>query len=290
MKGSVTGFCSPEDIRIPEEMLAVEVSAAEVEDALRRLSLRYAAQTQVQSAQWGDIITCRVDASAYPDGRAILLYTGLEIPEAEDAVSSVVGRRVGETFTAELAGQMVQLTVEKCVRLAPAEVTDDLVAAQGLEGVRTVADYRRYTAGQLRDAQITEKSKMTVGWLVDQMMEGSTFAYDAEELDAYLSAHMADYQAECEADGVEISEEEIRREMVGQFKQGWLAEAYCEHCGIRIDMEAVTEQAKQMAEMMSLMGEETPDWETLLAETLRSAYCIELFTDLEKRVKAKMGD
>lgn len=289
MKGTVTRLCSPEDICIPEELLTVEVSAAEVEDALRRLSLRYAEKTRTQTVEKGDVVTCRADAADYPDGRSILLYTGLDIPGAEAAVQAVLGMQVGASFSAELAGKTVRLTITENVRLCPAEITDGLVASLGLEDVRTVADYRRYTREKLRDAQITEKSKMTVGWLADQMLEGSTFAYDEAALEAYLSAHMAEYQAECEADGVEISEAEIRSGMITQFRQGWLAEAYCQHCGIRIDQSAVAEQTDQMLEMMQLMGENVPDRETVLEDTRRSAYCIEMFAALEKRVKAKMG-
>lgn len=288
MKGSVTRLCSPDEIQIPDEMLAVEVSPAEVEDALHRLSLRYAEQTEVQTAEKGDIVTCRADTASYPDGRAILLYTGLDIPGAENAVRRVLGRQTGETFSAALADKAVQLTIERCVRLTPANLTDALIAAQGLDGVRTVEDYRRYTAEQLRNARITEKSKFAVGWLVDQMLEGSDFAYDAAEMDACLSAHMDEYLAECRADGVTLSEEEIRSAMVGQFKQGWLAEAYCRANGIGIDMVAVQEQTRQMLEMMHLMGEAVPDQEAALEETVRSAYCIELFTGLEKLVKEKM--
>lgn len=289
MKGTVTRLCSPDHIRIPDEMLSVEVNPAAVEDALRRLSLRYAAQTHTRIVEKGDVVICRADAADYPDGRGILLYTGLDIPGAEEAVRAVLGQQVGASFSAALAGRTVRLTITENVRLCPAEITDGLVASIGLEDVLTVVDYRRYTREKLRADQSTEKCKLAVGWLVTQMLEGSTFAYDEAALEAYLSAHMAEYQAECEADGVEISEAEIRSGMIAQFRQGWLAEAYCQHCGIGIDQSAVAEQTDQMLEMMQLMGENVPDRETVLEDTRRSAYCIEMFAALEKRVKAKMG-
>ena len=289
MKGIVTKLCSLDDIRIPEEMLTVTVDPAEVEDALRRLSLRYAEQTKTQTVEQGDLVTCRADATSYPDGRNILLYTGLDSPGAAEAVQAVLGQPVGASFNVELAGKPVQLTIEQNVHLIPAVVTDALVASMGLENVQTVAAYRQHVQEKLRADQITEKSKMAVGWLVTQMMEGSTFAYDEAELDAYFSEHMTEIRAEYQSYGMEASEDDIRRDMTEQIKQSWLAQAFCQSRGIEIDQASIEEETDQMLEMMSLMGEKVPDRETALEETLRNAYSMELFTGLEKLVKEKMG-
>lgn len=48
----------------------------------------------------------------------------------------------GESFETELVGKKVQLTVNKIVRRTPAEVTDELVAGMGVEGVSTIDEYR----------------------------------------------------------------------------------------------------------------------------------------------------
>lgn len=289
MKGTVTRLCSPENIRIPDEMLSVEVDPAAVEDALRRLSLRYAAQTHTQTVTMGDVVTCRADAADYPDGRSILLYTALDIPGAEEAVQAVLGQQVGASFCAALAGKTVRLTIAENVHLCPAEITDALVASIGLENVSTVADYRRYTREKLHADQTTERCKMTVGWLVTQMLEGSTFAYDEAELETYLSAHMAEIQAEYQSYGMEATEEDIRAEMTEHFKQAWLAEAYCQQQGIAIDRAAIEDETDQMLEMMRLMGESVPDRASALEDALLNACIMALYTGLEKLVKEKMG-
>ncbi len=53
-----------------------------------------------------------------------------------------LGMNSGESFETELVGKKVQLTVNKIVRRTPAEVTDELVAGMGVEGVSTIDEYR----------------------------------------------------------------------------------------------------------------------------------------------------
>ena len=120
MKGSVSKLCDVDRIAIPEELLEVKIDEACVEDGLKALSLRYAAETAADTVEAGDIVHCRADKAAYPDGRTVLLFTGTEIPGAEAAAANAIGKRVGDVFAAQLLEKNAELCVEKIVRRIPA--------------------------------------------------------------------------------------------------------------------------------------------------------------------------
>lgn len=113
MKASVIRLCDMDKIAIPPELLKVELDEQKVTDAVARLSLRYAAEIEAETAEMGDIVHCRPDATGYPDGRDILLYTDMALPGAEKAAKAAIGKRVGEGFDAVVADKTVQLTVSK---------------------------------------------------------------------------------------------------------------------------------------------------------------------------------
>ena len=74
MKGIVKKLCDIDGIAIPAEMLEVHVDDKQVEQAIERLSLRYAKECPAETAQNGDLVRCHAEAG---DGRPILLYPGM---------------------------------------------------------------------------------------------------------------------------------------------------------------------------------------------------------------------
>lgn len=71
MKGIVKKLCDIDGIAIPAEMLEIHVDDKQVEQAIERLSLRYAKECPAETAQNGDLVRCHAEAG---DGRPILLY------------------------------------------------------------------------------------------------------------------------------------------------------------------------------------------------------------------------
>ena len=74
MKGIVKKLCDIDGIAIPAEMLEVHVDDKQVEQAIERLSLRYAKECPAEAAQNSDLVRCHAEAG---DGRPILLYPGM---------------------------------------------------------------------------------------------------------------------------------------------------------------------------------------------------------------------
>ena len=289
MNGYVSKLCDINSIAIPEELLHVEADEQAVETQVRALSLRCAEETEAERVETGDIVHCKADAASYPDGRTILLFTGTAVPGAEEAAKAALGKNVGDAFTAALAGKTVELTVEKIVRRVPVEVTDAVIAALGIDGVTTVAGYRDHVRAKAVADQQMENTKMITANFLRELVANSSFVYDETALEQYLQEHMAQFVAECAEMGEEVPEEEIRSSVLDQMKQNWVAEAFCKSRGIEIDKAAIEEQADQMMEMMSLMGEEAPD----RAELIEMAYqgeCLNgLIDGINEIIAEKMG-
>lgn len=290
MKGKVTKLCDIASINVPEEFSQDSVDTQQVERELQSLSFRYADKITAETVKKGDIVYCAADNKSYPDGRSILLYTALNIPGAEEAEAAVTDKKIGDSLTVTLNGKQVQLTVERIIRLVPAEVNDKLIASIGIENVLTVEDYREYiTAKMLADAQM-ESRKMAMHDIMLQMIENSEFEYDASDVDAYLAGQLDMIEADCKSSGMEMpTQEELREGVLEQLKQAWLAEEICRINNIEIDREAVEADADQMIEMMNIMGEPVPEREEMIEESMRNAYVMRLFEYVDKLLTEKTG-
>ena len=290
MNGSVTKLYDINSIEIPAQLLETHVDEAVVEAQLNQLSLRYAEEHEAECAELGDVVHCTTDA--YPDGRTVLLYTATALPGAEEAAQAALGKRTGDTFSAPLAGKTVALTVEKVLRREPVEVNDALIAGFGIEGVTTVDGYRAYLREKNLADQKLEQSKAVVRYVMDKMVENTTYSYDEAELEQYIAKSMEEFRAqaaEMDMGMEEVPEEEMRAGIIYQVKQSWMAKAFCQKIGQEPDMAEIEAEADQMLEMMSLMGEETQDREELI-EMSRENACLDVFFGyVDQMISARMG-
>lgn len=119
INGSVSKLYDIDSIAIPAELLALCVDEQQVEQSVRQPALRYASEAPADAVQPGDVVRCRADAASYPDGRTILLFPGMALPGAEAAEQAVLGRGVGDEFSAPLCGRNAVLTVEGITRRTP---------------------------------------------------------------------------------------------------------------------------------------------------------------------------
>lgn len=290
MKGVVKKLFDLENVRIPKEMTEISVDPQQVEAEVNSLSLRYANQTAVQTADSGDIVYCAADAQSYPDGRTVLLYTAMDIPGAQEAAQAVIGKSVGDCVATSINEKAVTLTVEKIIRLIPAQLNDELVASISIDGVSTVEGYRSHvTEKKLADARM-ESHKMAVSEAMNQIIGGSEFEYDEADVESYLDENLDEIKAEYEANDMELpSRDELCEAMLYQLKQGWAAEEFCRRNNIEIDREAAEEEADQMIEMMTLMGENVPSREVMIEESLRNFCVMALFEGIDKFLTEEQG-
>ena len=291
MNGTVTKLCNIDSIAIPQEMLELHVDEGTLETEIQKLSLRCARKRSAETVEMGDVVYCRGDKEAYPDGRTILLYPATALPGAEEAAKAALGKKKGDSFQASLMEKNVTLTVEKILRREPVEVNDALIAGLGIDGVKNLTEYRNYLRGKALADLKMERSKEIIRYLMDQMEAGSAFAYDEAEMEAYFRSVEQEYAAQgpMEDDGPAMDPQELRAVVISQTKQGWLAEAFCRDRGIAIDEAQAQAEADQMAEMASLMGEMPQGREELLAMARQNQCFAALFEHLDRIVNEKMG-
>lgn len=290
MKGVVTKLCGFDSVEIPEELLCVCIDGEQIDRELQSLSLRYAQQTPVQTAQKGDIVYCTADIDSYPDKRDIILYTALNIPGAEDAAEAVLAKSVGDSFDTVLNGKNVKLSVKKVIRLFPAEINDELISSLKIDGVETVEDYRVYIEAKRRADAETEQRKMAVNEVMDQIVAGSEFEYDEADADEYIEDNLDEIEADYRDSDMELPPmDELRAEFIENSKRYWVSEEYCRINNIAIDRTQAAEEADRMIEMMTLMGERVPEREQMIEEAIGNACAIEFYRIIDKFVEEKMG-
>jgi FKBP-type peptidyl-prolyl cis-trans isomerase (trigger factor) len=287
MNGFVTKLYDVDSITIPAEYLKTQVDAQAIEDEIKALSLRCAQETKADQVAEGDLVRCKADQASYPDHRTILLFTGVQLPGAEEVSKAAVGKHPGDVFTASLAGKTAQLTVEEIIRRVPVPVNDATVASLGMEGVTTVEAYRAYLTEKAEKEQKQEQNKQIMRHYMDAMVNGSQYSYDESEMTAYVAKMKAE-ALERDPATAEMGDERITESIVYQCKQQWLAEAICKEQGTTPAQEEIEQYADQMAEMFQMVGEAVPGHEELL-EMAKNELCIEpMFEYLNQLIQKKV--
>ena len=289
MNGVVNRLYDIDSIVIPEELLAVSVDETQVEKQVQTLSVRYAKESPADVAVCGDLVCCRADADSYPDGRQILIYTGMCLPGAEKAKEAVIGKRAGDMVVTELTNRPMTLTIEKVIRRTPVEVDDALIAGMGIEGVTTVEEYKAYIREKLTKDLQMENGKAITAYYLQQMTENSTYSYDEKAMDAYIDGLMDEYAKEAQEMGETVTPEEIKEGVIAQEKQMWMIEAFCKEKELPVDLSSVREDTDRMIEMMELMGEEIPDREEMEEAARQDAYFTAFLEFIDQLVAKKTG-
>ena len=287
IEGKVIRLCDIDSIVIPDDMKGVTVDEGQIEKDIQALSIRYAKESQAENVQSGDIVYCKADEESYPDGRTVIIYTGMDIPGAGKAVGDVANKHVGDTFETEISGKAVKLMVDKIVRRVPVPVTDDLIASMGIDGVITVDGYREYATEKTRRDLEMENDKMIIAHYIDAMVDGSTYEYDEKVMDEYVKSGMEQFEQEYQDEEYDASPEEIRDGIIFQTKQMWMAKEFCRQKGLEVDAVSVAEETDKMIEMMELMGEDVPDREEMLEMNIQDEYFNKFIEYVQKKIEGK---
>lgn len=252
---------------VPEEMTKWKVTDTQVEEQLEVLRRLTAVETEAETVEKGDCVCCSCSAGALK-GRTVLIYPGMNLPGAEAAEEAVLSAKPGSEFTVELNGEAV-LKVEKIVHRVPAEISDDLAKAQGIEGVETLDDYRawyRKTTGETQRAQVLQQIK---NYILDEVAKYSEFEYDEAEVNGWIEEQMQmqlAFEAEQTGMPAEMSEEE--RQGMSEFiflnmTRVTVMEQICENHGFTFTADMFVDEVK------SLIGD-MPGMEDMVQEYAES--------------------
>lgn len=169
--------------------------ASEVNNDVQRDLLSHRRLTDCDTVAAGDTVTVCLEGSTPRYQRKALPLTvgkGLFDPALEAAL---VGRAVGERFSAPSAEGPVPATVLQCCRRIVPELNDAFVLSLDLEGVSTVAQYRTQLEDHYRQFYHEGYVDFFAQDLFNRMCEHSRWALDEAEM-AELNARWHALQAE----------------------------------------------------------------------------------------------
>ncbi len=186
MKSTITKLYDYKQAVIPAELLNWHVPDEEITAQLETLSHNHAYEMEPETVQTGDSVACRSEsAAARWDRETLLLFPGRGLCDSA-LENACVGARVGECRTVSTPEGEVTLTVRRILRRANMPVCDELVQAEHIDGVNTVADYRSWFRAQREDFYRMQAKYQSANFLLDQVKQHSEISIDQEEKDAWM--------------------------------------------------------------------------------------------------------
>ncbi len=218
-------------LKVPEELGRWHISDSEIEAELEALAKDHSGEGETDGEiQDGDCVRCICTKTSKEnwEGRAVLLYPGRKLPGAEEAEEAVLGRKSGEEFECKVKDVVLNLRIERAVRLQVMQVCDELMEKAGILGVRTVEDYYRWYHEQ-HDKERKDKACIRIAqyWL-EEMSKRSDFDIDEEEKLRWcgerarlmhIAMHAAGYDTTKTPEGGTITEEEALRRTAEEQKR-----------------------------------------------------------------------
>ncbi len=181
MKSKVTKLYDYTQAEIPAELRLWRVSEEKIDRQLDLISHSHAQERDVEEVQTGDSVVCRGESTVGRWNKPVLLFYpghGLCEKALED---DLVGMKVGESRTVAASEGDVTLTVIRVVRREAYPIGDELVRLEAIEGVETVADYRRWyrEATEARNRQ--DRQAHIAVHLIREITEKSEYEIDEAE-------------------------------------------------------------------------------------------------------------
>ena len=244
MKTKVTKLYDVKCIPIPEDIPDWHADEATVDELLKALAPRHAAETEVQEVQMGDTVFCASEG-ALAD-RTVLVYPGRNMPGAEAAEKAVLGCTPGGAVQTELGGVPAVLTVKKIVRRAPAAMDDALIQGEHIDGVDTVEGYRAYIKDKTEEQNRSLSAKRLSAALREELIAKSEYDVDDAEQEAWTEDAARQMLKMYEEEGIDphipedgtdfLTDEEGMENFQNQLRPQFLAlamsRAFCEAHGV----------------------------------------------------------
>ncbi len=186
MKSCVTKLYDWTKYQPKEEARRWRVRDEEIDQRLALLARNRAADRDVDTVRLRDSVACRGESAAKRWNQPLLLiYPGYGMCDKalEDAL---IGMKVGESRTVAAAEGDVTLTVLRVVRREPHPVDDELVKLEAIEGVETLADYRKWYRETTEAKNRCEQPQRMAYGLLHTIEEGSEYDIDPDEESAAI--------------------------------------------------------------------------------------------------------
>lgn len=192
MKSKVIKIADLNQFEINPEYKDINVTDEEIQAMIESMTLHFGKTVSVDEIEENCCMACKSQ-----DGDRILLYPSLYISGLEKAVLDAKDKTLGDTFTTEIMGKEITLTVEEILVNHPLKIDDSLPVACGME-LSTLEELRKH----LTEQTIEKKRNENIRSLV---MEYEEFIlnHSEAEIDENEAKEWADLQAK------KIYEEEL---------------------------------------------------------------------------------
>ncbi len=192
---------------------------AHMQKELRNLTRSKKWTETPETIENGDAVTLALASGLPRFNRSMVPVTvGDGLYDAELEVQ-LLGHGVGDTFTATVQGKDVSVTVKRATRSVFPEPTDEMVeeyapSREGMENVKTVADFRRRVEEQYREGRRQDALYGGIVTSLNYVLDNSDWAYDDEEVSSLCEAQRTGLRQAAASEGKDfdtMTDEEFYR-------------------------------------------------------------------------------
>lgn len=198
MKSKLTHFADYREIPLEKEVV-IRCSDDYLKKKVNYVARKFKTRKGADVVAKGDVVYLDVES-------ALPRYNRKNVPVTiggnlyhEGLEQAVEGHRAGETFHTCVEDEDVKVTILSASRTVYPTVTDEMAASaaldlEGMEGVTTVAEYRRRTAELYFKEQRQEYIFDKMDEMFEHMRNGSEMDADEAEVDALYDQLVCDAQ------------------------------------------------------------------------------------------------
>lgn len=182
----------------------VRLDEAKLQKEMDRAVYPYITWEEGEEAAPGDVVSCRMES---PDPRfrreeaKITVGAGL-LDKAEE--QKLAGARVGTVQTLHCRGSEVTLTVRSIRKRCVPPLEDRMVEALGIDGVRTVEQYRSCLVKQAVDEQFARDSYPVIEAVLNTVREQSEVLIDQKDWQQCVDWDLNRLEVLSRLDGMEL--------------------------------------------------------------------------------------
>ena len=179
---------------------------AALQKELNRLLNPYVTWQEGDTVHEGGIVTCSLSSAIPRFQREKIQFvagSGMFYRPLEDLT---LGMRVGETRTLDLPEATVELTVLGVKNRVVPALSDPMVEALGLEGVHTLADYRKYLLKQQLEQAFEEASYSLVNQVAHEVLSETEFILYKEDWKQAVDLELDRCRAIARQDGMVLEQ------------------------------------------------------------------------------------
>lgn len=143
----------------------------------------FATKEEAEDVMSQDIVTlsCSSENPKFTK-KSLTVRVGLGL-YSKEFETKIVGMKKGETKSVTVGDDAVEVSVEKIVREIVPELTDELAAKSGIEGIKTVEDAKTYCRFKQYDEEVEDPADDAFAYLAQETLKKSDFELDEEELE-----------------------------------------------------------------------------------------------------------